>query len=188
MNEKDIRKIIGESKSKSQAAIGLGFKINGYGLKRVKILIDQYDIDISHFDVHWYSKEKRNIRIKKECPICGNVFEVEVNNKKGKITCSHSCANTYFRSGENHGNWKEDSYRTTCFEFHKKECVVCGENKIVEVHHYDGNHENNKKENLVPICSTHHKYWHSRYRYLIKDKVDNYVKDFIKHGGFGVIG
>lgn len=180
MTEKQIKKIIGESKSKSQAAIGFGFNINGYGLKKVKNYIDIYNIDISHFDVHWYSRKKRNVRIEKECPVCGNKFEAELNNKKEKVTCSRGCANTYFRTGENHGNWNEDSYRNICFKYHKKQCVVCGEDKIVEVHHYDGDHENNKKENLIPICPTHHKYWHSRYKNLIKNIVDEYVVNFMK--------
>ena len=80
----------------------------------------------------------------------------------------------------NNPNWKENSYRTTCFHFHKKECIVCGENKIVEVHHLDENNKNNSPNNLIPLCPTHHKYLHSNYRYLIEDKVNEYIKDFIK--------
>lgn len=92
------------------------------------------------------------------------------------VTCSHACANTYFRTGESHPNWKQSSYRTTCFLNHEKRCVVCGEDKIVEVHHLDEDKLNNLPENLIPLCPTHHQYWHSRFRYLIEDKVLGYIK------------
>ena len=182
MNELEFKEIVKNCKSKSQVALALDYKVNGYGLKRVTDLINEYDISIDHFDPHWYHREKKYEIITKECPVCGNKFEAQKGHKKEKTTCSRSCSNTYFRSGSNHGNWKEESYRTTCFEYHEKKCVVCGENKIVEVHHYDGNHDNNNKENLVPLCPTHHSYWHSRYRNLIKNIVDDYVMNFINIG------
>jgi 5-methylcytosine-specific restriction endonuclease McrA len=71
-------------------------------------------------------------------------------------------------------DWKESAYRTTCFLHHEKKCVVCGEDKIIDVHHYDENKNNNSTENLIPLCPTHHRYWHSRYRSLIQKKVDHY--------------
>ena len=110
----------------------------------------------------------------KNCPVCNNLFS-------GKnTTCSHSCSNTYFRSKEKHPNWKEDSYRTTCFVHHDKKCIVCGEDKIVEVHHLDENKLNNDPSNLIPLCPTHHQYWHSRYKYLIESVVYKYVEDWKK--------
>lgn len=66
-----------------------------------------------------------------------------------------------------------------CFDNHAKECVVCGENKIVAVHHYNNIHEDNRPENLVPLCPTHHAYMHSKYKKLIKQKVDEYVQYYI---------
>ena len=98
----------------------------------------------------------KNIRL---CPVCSNQIKSKYNE-----TCSHGCANTFFRSGPNHGNWSGENYRSVCFYFHKKECIVCREVKIVEVHHYDFNHDNNDPENLVPLCPTHHQYVHSRYK------------------------
>lgn len=46
----------------------------------------------------------------------------------------------------------------------------------MEAHHYDGNKNNNAPENLVPLCPTHHRYWHSRFRYIIKKRIDEYIK------------
>ena len=59
--------------------------------------------------------------------------------------------------------------------------MVCGEDKIVTVHHMDGNHQNNDITNLVPLCPTHHQYWHSKYRNLIREKVELYLKEFNGH-------
>ena len=78
------------------------------------------------------------------CPVCNTPAKGE------GLTCSHACANTHFRSGANHPKWKEDSYRSTCFEYHEKKCAVCPESLIVEVHHMDENRNNNSPENLIP--------------------------------------
>ena len=183
MNKDIILEIFKNSYSKSDVAREMGWHVNGNGIRKVNNLINNYSIDISHFDRSRKQREKRKYKIiKKECPVCGDEFETQKGHKREKTTCSYSCSNTHFRSGKNNGRWDGRSYRGICFTYHKKECVVCGEDKIVEVHHYDGNHDNNSKENLIPLCSTHHKYWHSRYRNLIKDIVDNYVKNFIENG------
>ena len=109
------------------------------------------------------------------CLVCDNPIK---NYKSSKGTCSRSCANTHFRSGEGNGNWKNDTYQTTCWLHHKKECVVCGESNIVAVHHFDHNHYNNDPANLVPLCPTHHQYIHSRHRHLIEDVVQSYVSKY----------
>jgi hypothetical protein len=105
------------------------------------------------------------------CKVCNEVT-------KGGQTCSRACANTFYRTGPNHPNWNPDNYRTTCFHFHKFECVVCGEDKIVEVHHFDENHQNNDPSNLVPLCPTHHQYWHSRYRSLVEEPINRFLEKF----------
>jgi hypothetical protein len=43
-----------------------------------------------------------------------------------------------------------------------------------------GNKKNNNPENLIPMCATHHVYWHSKHRHLIKDRVEKYRNEFIK--------
>lgn len=108
-----------------------------------------------------------NLRL---CIVC----ETPIKSKRTK-TCSYGCSNTYFRSGPNHGLWSEEAYRTTCFYHHKKECVVCREKNIVEVHHFDGDHENNSPKNLIPLCPTHHRYWHSRFRRFIENIIKEYI-------------
>ena len=115
-------------------------------------------------------------KILKSCPVCGT------DHSKGGITCSYSCSNSYFRSGENNPNWKEENYRTTCWEHHEKKCIICDEEKIVAVHHYDLNHDNNDPENLVPLCPTHHQYVHSKYKDCVQSIIDEYVKSLNNAG------
>lgn len=107
------------------------------------------------------------------CPVCGR----EKKSRKN-VTCSRSCANTFFRRGPR--TEAKNNYRSIAFRHHDKECVVCGENKIVAVHHMDGDHYNNDIKNLVPLCPTHHAYWHSKWRCLIEDKVRAYQETFFE--------
>lgn len=168
-----ILEILKDSKSISDACRKLNIPVNGGGIKKVKDLFIKYGIDVPI-----YKQRKRIERLEKICPVCKKTF-ITKKNKREKTTCSHSCSNTYFRSNKDNPNWKDESYRTTCFLYHEKECVVCKENNIVEVHHYDGNKDNNNPENLIPLCPTHHKYWHSKFRYLIEDIIVKYRNVFI---------
>ena len=52
----------------------------------------------------------------------------------------------------------------------------CKEKNIVEVHHYDENKKNNSPSNLIPLCPTHHQYYHSRFKHLVQDKINDYLK------------
>lgn len=116
---------------------------------------------------------RKNPKNLKECPVCKSRHA-----KKG-VTCSYSCSNTHFRSGKKNPNWSESSYRSTCFEKHGKKCIVCGEEKIVAVHHINEDHHDNRVENLVPLCPTHHQYVHSRYREEIQPIIDQYIQGVV---------
>ncbi|MEN6290762.1 MAG: HNH endonuclease signature motif containing protein [Methanobacterium sp.] len=180
----EFKNILSECNSKNCICKKLNIPNNGYGYKKVDSLLEKYGLIFeSRKTKNHFSKYEK---IKKVCPICNIEFETKLGSRDEKVTCSRSCSNTYFRSGDNNPNWKEEAYRTTCFLHHKHECVVCGENLMLDVHHLDGNKKNNKPENLIPLCATHHNYWHSKYRYLIKDKILEYVEKF--KTGCGLIG
>ena len=149
---------------------------NGSSRKFVNDKIKELNLDMNIIKENYFNK----FHIKKVCPVCGKEFFTETSNKASKqVCCSVACSNTYFRSGENNGRYSnKPSYVKLCFRYHPHKCCVCGEEKIVAAHHYDGNHNNNDICNLVPLCPTHHSYWHSKFRELIKDKVDDYVKKF----------
>lgn len=176
-----VEEVFKKSKSKSDVCRALGFSTNGAGMKKVSEICEKFCIEISHFDSGYSKREVKYPNIKKECPVCNKEFETKGGSKKEKTTCSHSCSNTYFRSGTNNPNWKNDSYRSTCFLYHKKECVICKEYKIVDVHHFDEDKNNNSIENLIPLCPNHHSYWHSRYKDEVYEKVVEYRDRFIEN-------
>lgn len=150
------------------------FHINGTGIREAKKLVKDSNLCTKHF-----GRKRKYKVIQKICPVCSKEFTTTTTPSKEKTTCSYSCSNTFFRSGPNHGNWSENSYRTTCFTYHKRKCVVCDENQIVEVHHLDENCKNNNPSNLIPLCPTHHQYWHSRYKHLVEKQVLDYIKNWL---------
>lgn len=75
-----------------------------------------------------------------------------------------------------------DTYTEVCWKHHEKVCVVCGEYRVVAAHHHNGYHWDNRPENLVPLCPTHHTYWHSKHKYLIEDVINEYVLRFTENG------
>ena len=174
--EEEIKKCF----SLTQFCKVLKLHTNGNGMKKAKEIILQNGLNSDHFNKNLNAKRKYEL-IDKECPVCGDNFKTQKRgNSREKRTCSYSCSNTFFRSGKNNPNWKEVStqYRNKCFEYHKKECIICKEEKIVEVHHIDEDRSNNDIFNLVPLCPTHHKYWHSEFKKEIEEKIYNYIKEF----------
>jgi len=188
----NLVEVFKESRSIIDVCKRLGYHNNGSGYNKVKKLINEHNIDVSHFD-GGKSKRTRYKTIVKECPTCGNEFKTKEGHTKEKTVCSRGCANTYYRSGEDNPNWRDISeydkrdrqfslkYRIICFNHHKHECCVCGEDKMLDVHHFDGDKFNNKPENLIPICATHHNYIHSKYKDEVIDKVIEYRDKFIKN-------
>lgn len=136
---------------------------NEYTVNKIKL----------HNELCWMNPKNEKL-----CVICNK----RLKNYKNAITCSYSCSNKHFRSGENNGNWKESTYRSTCFLHHKHKCVVCDETKILDVHHFDENRKNNDPKNLIPLCPTHHGYIHSRYKNEVEQTVIDYHKNFNEKG------
>ena len=179
MNEIDIRTAFATSTSKSKVCEQLNIHKNGIGFKKITDMIDTYSIDISHF------RNTNNMlkyeRIEKLCPVCGEKFITQLNSPKEKTTCSYACSNTYFRTGIDHPNWKNSAYRSTCFYYHEHKCVICGEHRIIDVHHFDNDKNNNNPENLIPMCPTHHMYIHSRYSELVEPQVIEYQNNYVNN-------
>ena len=142
--------------------------------RKVSCMHCDKEATIGNIKKHEHSCYMNPINIK-QCPVCNSVIK---NYKTSKGTCSKACANTFFKSGENNGNWKGSQYQTLCFTKHKKECIICKENKIVAVHHMNEDHDDNRIENLIPLCPTHHQYMHSRYKAEILSTVEEYVEKF----------
>ena len=58
-------------------------------------------------------------------------------------------------------------------------CIICGFDKIVDIHHLDHNHKNNSSDNLTGLCPNHHKMLHSK-------KYQKEIFDILKEKGFKV--
>ena len=116
----------------------------------------------------------------KRCPICKEPIKDKLNT-----TCSQKCAQIFFRdmfdeirANRNLGGYKL-SYRTICFRYHKKECVICKEKLLIHVHHYNENKDDESPENLIPLCPTHHGYMHiKKLKLILKERIDEYIKEF----------
>lgn len=115
---------------------------------------------------------KKNPVNQKPCPVCSTMFA------GNGVTCSYSCSNIHFKTVRNKD--KRLGYQALCFRYHDKKCLVCGEEKIVAAHHVNENHDDNRPENLVPLCPTHHQYIHSRYKNEVQPIVEAYVEKFIQ--------
>jgi len=51
-------------------------------------------------------------------------------------------------------------------------CVICGFDKIVDLHHLDENKKNTSPDNMVGLCPNHHKMFHDfRYKTEIVQKL-----------------
>lgn len=154
----------------------LGGCDNGTWRRKIKFLQEQFGIKIPK-----YEPPRKYELIEKECPVCGSLFETLKGSKNEKTVCSHSCSNTFFRSGENNPNYKDGfdgdaHYRKICFTHHPKKCCICGFDLIVEVHHMDCDKSNNNPNNLIPLCPNHHRLFHSRYRELVSPLIEDYIK------------
>jgi len=69
-----------------------------------------------------------------------------------------------FKRGENHPNFKngDSDYRAVAISNIPNVCSVCGYNiiEVLEVHHKDGNKNNEELSNLDILCPNHHKEYH----------------------------
>lgn len=178
-----LSEAIKQAHSKSEVCRLMGWPTNGRHIKKVTTYLEENGLLTKEvFPPNERNKLNRKYpSIEKECPVCSTKFTTLKGHKREKTTCSHSCSNTYFRSGKNNGSYKSDDkvgYRIVCFRHHKKECIICGEKNIVTVHHYDHDHSNNDPANLVPLCPTHHQYVHSSFKHLVDEEVEKYVKNF----------
>ncbi len=91
----------------------------------------------------------------------------------GKGLCP-GCFNFVFYSDQNK-NWSRMKKYNISPEIYKEitqECVVCGFNQIVDLHHLDENNKNNELNNLIGLCPNHHKMLHDfRYKKGMLDSI-----------------
>ncbi len=104
-----------------------------------------------------------------QCAICArNIYKSERDfrhSKSGKLFCSKSCSavwrNQTVLAGERHVNWKdgESAYRQILLRHSQKpRCIRCAlsDQRVLVVHHKDGNRKNNSLKNLCWLCCNCH--------------------------------
>jgi len=103
-----------------------------------------------------------------KCATCQkNVWKTPAaqRSKSGNYFCSKHCAtiynNSHVKIGKNHPNYTNGcaSYRELALKTYGAKCAKCSYNvrRILEVHHIDGNRDNNSMPNLIVLCPTHHR-------------------------------
>lgn len=118
----------------------------------------------------WERSRKRDVVI---CSQCSTQFEIRPsqknNSKSGLYFCNRKCKDEAQRLGgireimpPHYGTAKVPEYRNL-FSEEELVCSRCGYNEFscaVDIHHIDHDRSNNKKENLIPLCSNCHKGLH----------------------------
>lgn len=51
-------------------------------------------------------------------------------------------------------------YVRVCLQHYTRECRLCGSVNHVQIHHINGDHDDNRLENLVPLCADCHEEVH----------------------------
>lgn len=161
----ELLELVDTSFAVLQVQRALGFSDRGQYAKIVREFLISNDVDISHFTPNGVAPVKP---IEKQCLCCGNTFTTEKRNIKEQVVCSRACSNTYFRSGENNGNFRDspNNYRNKAFKHYSPVCIRCGFSNILalEVHHKDRDRSNNDLSNLETVCANCHTIEHKTHK------------------------
>ena len=115
----------------------------------------------------------------KKCERCGKEFNITGRFIKTTVYKKRFCSNACAKARDAYWDKNRKSFRRIAKKYYGKfKCCVCNFEKIVAIHHFDGNHENNNKENLIPLCPNHHCMIHSRY----KNEILPFIEQFRKKG------
>lgn len=93
----------------------------------------------------------------KECPVCKKMKPLHARG------ICHNCYHKKYRYNIIKGNNTRRRYAGLSYEnwlLITKECIVCGFDKCVDMHHIDKNKKNQSPSNLVGLCPNHHKMIH----------------------------
>ena len=117
-------------------------------------------------------KSRKDIKeLDKYCEYCGNKLERKRFNGrledftvfKNRKYCNRECMQkAYLKIGEHNQNWS--NAHTTARKINelilrKEVCELCGSDTNLDIHHIDGNWQNNNLDNLMCLCrSCHTKY------------------------------
>lgn len=127
-----------------------------------------------------FAKDRKEV----ECAYCKKKIlkpNSRLQNKSGLYFCCRehkdlsqriSSGNEFFSIRPEHYSKEGKNYREIAFRNYEHKCSCCGwdeDERILEVHHIDGNHENNSLNNLTILCPTCHRKITLGYYILNKD-------------------
>lgn len=104
--------------------------------------------------------KSRKVGEKAKCKNCFSDIYIPLHKIKGplrKIYCSNKCRledwNQRSLSAQMPGSYRENAWKT-----YEKKCYDCGlqDDRVLVIHHVDGNRKNGKIENLIPVCHNCH--------------------------------
>lgn len=126
---------IKDSYSIAEVCRKIGLKPVGSNYKTVKSKIELYNLDISHFTGQRWNKGKSYSEKTARIPL-------EQILQKGTIYCSNTLKKRLIKAG-----------------IKENKCEICGlsgEEVNLELHHINGDHYDNRLENLQLLCPNHH--------------------------------
>jgi len=110
----------------------------------------------------------------KICPRCNRELPIHA-----KGLCA-GCYQTTFHleKAKDHNYRKYHNIEPEVYRRITKSCLICGFDKVVDLHHLDEDHKNNSENNLIGLCPNHHKMlhtikWHHEILEEIKAKLPN---------------
>lgn len=126
---------IKDSYSIAEVCRKIGLKPHGSNYKTIKSKIELYNLDISHFTGQRWNKGEGYSEKTARLPL-------EKVLQKGVIYCSDTLRKRLIKAG-----------------LKENKCEVCGlsgEEVRLELHHINGDHYDNRLENLQIVCPNHH--------------------------------
>ena len=123
--------------SLAQVCRNLGLKPVGGNYKTVKSNLDKFGIDVSHFTGQRWNKGLKHVDRTSRYSL-EDILKENIDYKSS--------------------NLKE---RLIIAGLKKNECEVCGYTENLELHHINGNHYDNRLENLQILCPNHHAQTHN---------------------------
>ena len=117
------------------------------------------------------SKCYREIIVKNRKSICPRCKRLRPIHAKGYC---NGCYNSVFRleQAKDYNYQKTHNISAELYREITQKCVICGFDKIVDLHHKDENKKNNSRENMIGLCPNHHKMIHMlKYKEEMKEKV-----------------
>lgn len=130
-----MEEAIKNSYSIAEVCRKIGLKPHGSNYKTIKSKIELYNLDISHFTGQRWNKEKSLSEETARIPL-------EKILQKGVIYCSDTLKKRLIKLG-----------------LKENKCEVCGlsgDEVTLELHHINGDHYDNRLENLQLLCPNHH--------------------------------